>query len=200
MTFVLTKVESSLLQIDPALCWNFSQTILNFFFWHPLFWLVLFHVVCHCLIFCFENAWEKFHLWAGSIWSKPDSTLVTIIHTNLVNQRSFRGIFPIFFKVHYSSKWVLENEEIKACNCWLGPQYYYTLSYNARSMAILTRARAKPPKEKQKRAHVIRLLVQLNAHILSLTTLTWVFKVISAKVARESWVSPLGKQEKNDVF
>ena len=24
------KVESSLLQIDPALCWNFSQTILNF--------------------------------------------------------------------------------------------------------------------------------------------------------------------------
>ena len=74
---VATKVESSLLQIDPALCWNFSQTILNFFFWHPLFWLVLFHVVCHCLLFCFENVWEKFHLWAGSIWSKPDSTLIT---------------------------------------------------------------------------------------------------------------------------
>ena len=73
-----TKVESSLLQIDPALCWNFSQTILNFFFWHPLFWLVLFHVVCHCLLFCFENVWEKFHLWAGSIWSKPDSTLVCL--------------------------------------------------------------------------------------------------------------------------
>ena len=49
-----TKVESSLLQIDPALCWNFSQTILNFFFWHPLFWLVLFLVVCHCLLICFD--------------------------------------------------------------------------------------------------------------------------------------------------
>ena len=53
-----TKVESSLLQIDPTLCWNFSQTILNFFFWHILFWLVLFLVVCHCLLFCF-NFFQK---------------------------------------------------------------------------------------------------------------------------------------------
>ena len=52
-----TRVESSLLQIDPALCWNFSQTILNFIFWHPLFWLVLF-LVLYCvlvyLLFCFD--------------------------------------------------------------------------------------------------------------------------------------------------
>ena len=47
-------LKSSLLQINPALCWNFSQTILNFFFWHLLFWLVLFLIMCHCLLFSFD--------------------------------------------------------------------------------------------------------------------------------------------------
>ena len=48
------KVESILLQICLALGWNFSQTIFNFFLWHPLFWLFLLLVACHCLLFCFK--------------------------------------------------------------------------------------------------------------------------------------------------
>ena len=59
-----TKVESSLLQIDPTLWWNFSQTILNLFFWHILFWLVLFLAVCHCLLISFN--FFKYFKQAGS--------------------------------------------------------------------------------------------------------------------------------------
>ena len=51
-----SKVESSLLQIDPAPCWNFSQTILNFFFWHPLFWLVLFLAIVY---FSQKMSWKS---------------------------------------------------------------------------------------------------------------------------------------------
>ena len=57
---------------------TFPRTILNFLFWHPLFWLVFFLVVCYCLLFLFwfsKNVWEKFHQWAVSIRSKPVSTL-----------------------------------------------------------------------------------------------------------------------------
>ena len=60
MIHYCTKVESSLLQIDPTLWWNFSQTILNFFFWHILFWLVLFLVVSFVLVFFFASFFASF--------------------------------------------------------------------------------------------------------------------------------------------
>ena len=54
----ITEVFTVLFTVDTiigigALYWNFSQTIMNFFFWNPLFWLVIFLVYflgCHSLM------------------------------------------------------------------------------------------------------------------------------------------------------
>ena len=56
-------------------------------------------IVCHFLLFVFifsNSFWEKFHLWAGSIWSNPESTLFVCTIKNftvekklLLNQNTF---------------------------------------------------------------------------------------------------------------